>query len=283
MKDRAKNLSIEVKVPYRIPLVGGFTDFPQFYNTGAVGQTVSCTINRFVTIALSINRLGGINIRTRSDLPIGVGLGSSGAFHAGLILALAKSRDKALTPISAAALAYQLETGINQYSTGQQDSLACLVRGITLLTYKQNNPVVAAQVHLDRELRRTIDRRLLLFDTKIRRDAASSIEDIFQKNNVKTLTQIASLPQKLLTAWKEGNLSATADLLNDQEALRSNLSNSCRSRLTDEMLAKARSVGAGARLAGAGLGCLLCYCPEDRTENLRHVLNLEEIRFSILW
>jgi hypothetical protein len=45
----------------------------------------------------------------------------------------------------------------------------------------------------------------------------------------------------------------------------------------------ARRCGAGARLTGAGFGCLLCYCPEAKQPQLRETLGLSEIQFSILW
>lgn len=274
--------SVQAKVPYRVPLVGGFTDFPEFYKHRN-GQTIAFTINKFLTVSLRENNANGIDINSASDLPYGIGLGSSGAYHAALVSALAKFKNQRMPELEIARLAYELETGIQKHSTGRQDSLACLCKSFSCITYLRSGNVSIEPTPLRAEWRVTLNRRLLLFDTGVRRMAADSIKDIFSRKNKRLLNAISRLPATLIRAWRNDDIDFLATAINLMEEYRSRLSPTCRSVGTDRLLRIARECGAGARLAGAGLGCLLCYCAEDRQQQLRARLRLPEISFSILW
>jgi galactokinase/mevalonate kinase-like predicted kinase len=125
--------------------------------------------------------------------------------------------------------------------------------------------------------------RLLLFDTGIRRRARDSIKDALCKPNHAALREIRTLPGLLASAFKAGDIDFLSKALDQQEHYRGQMSSLCRSERTNKLLKIARECGAGARLTGAGLGCLLCYCHEDRQTMLRNQLGLPEIKFSILW
>ena len=103
------------------------------------------------------------------------------------------------------------------------------------------------------------------------------------RKNKSLLHEIAKLPGLLIRAWNNGDMDFLGTALGFQEQYRSRLSPTCRSPRTDKLLEAARKCGAGARLTGAGIGCLLCYCPEEKQSELRRKLNLKEIPFSILW
>lgn len=212
-----------------------------------------------------------------------MGLGSSGAFHSALVMALAKDRKQKLSPLTIANLAYELETGIDPYATGRQDSIACLVKGLSEFRYHQDDSMSIHPIAIPGVWRKTLSDRLLLFDSGFRRRARSSIKDILTRSNKSLLHEIAKLPGLLIEAWNAGNIDFLGQALNLQERYRARLSPTCRSARTDALLAAARRCGAGARLTGAGIGCLLCYCPEEKQAELRKKLSLKEIPFSILW
>ena len=72
---------------------------------------------------------GGCRIQSKADVcHVGIGLGSSGAFHSALIMALAEFKKQKLSRLAIAKLAYELETGIDKFGTGRQDSVACLFK-----------------------------------------------------------------------------------------------------------------------------------------------------------
>jgi galactokinase/mevalonate kinase-like predicted kinase len=131
--------------------------------------------------------------------------------------------------------------------------------------------------------RKKLSNRLLLFDSGVRRRASDSIKDVLSRRNTPLLNKIAGLPKLLLQAWKDGDIDFLGKALDLQEHYRSQLSPTCRSTETDRLLGIARSCGAGARLTGAGIGTLLCYCPEEKQPELRKKLGMSEIKFSLLW
>src|SRR6185437_7711507 len=120
----------QAKIPYRIPLVGGFTDLPLFYRKFS-GQTVSCTIDKFLMVSIRKNAYGGLDVESKADLAWGTGMGSSGVYYAALISAIAKSKKQRLPKLRIAEMAYELETGIEKNATGRQDAVACLYKGIS--------------------------------------------------------------------------------------------------------------------------------------------------------
>jgi galactokinase/mevalonate kinase-like predicted kinase len=224
-----------------------------------------------------------MDVQSKADLPWGIGLGSSGAYHSALISVLAKFKKQRLSKLSIAKLAYDLETGIEKDATGKQDSLACLFKGFSNITYYCDDSVTVDQIPIPTEWQKKLTNRLLLFDTGERRRSRDSIKDILSRKNDSLLNEIAKLPDMLARAWRALDIDFLASALDLQEEYRSQLTPSCKSQRTDRFLGIARRCGAGARLTGAGLGCLLCYCHEERQQQLREKLCLPEIRFSILW
>jgi D-glycero-alpha-D-manno-heptose-7-phosphate kinase len=274
--------TVEAKVSYRIPLVGGITDYPEYYlKHGA--QSLCCTIDKYLYVSIRKNRQGGLDILSRADLSWGTGLGSSGAYHSALILAFARLRKQKPTNLVVAKLAYELETGIDKFATGRQDSVACLYRGVSKINYYRDGSVTVDRVALPAAWRKKLSNRLLLFDSGVRRPARDSIKDVLSRSNTPLLNKIAGLPKLLLQAWKDGNMDFLGKALDMQEHYRGQLSPTCRSAETDRLLGIARSCGAGARLTGAGIGTLLCYCPEEKQSELRKKLGISEIKFSLLW
>ena len=274
--------TIQAKVSYRIPLVGGITDYPEYYlEHGA--RSICCTIDKYLYVSISRNGQGGIDIQSKADLPWGMGLGSSGAFHSALVLAFAGMRKQKLSPLVVSKLAYELETGIDKYATGRQDSVACLFKGVSKINYHRDGSVNVDSIAVPASWRKKLSDRLLLFDTGVRRSAGDSIKDILSRKKKPLLHEIAKLPELLTRAWRSKDLDFLGPALDLQEHYRGHLSPTCRSPRTDKLLEIARKCGAGARLTGAGIGCLLCYCPEGKQSELRKKLGLKEIKFSLLW
>ena len=274
--------TVQARVSYRIPLVGGTTDYPDYYREFGA-QSICCPIDKYLHVSIRKNAKGGLDIHSTADLPWGTGLGSSGAFHSALILAFAKDRKQKLSPLAVSKLAYELETGIDPYATGRQDSLACLFKGVSEFTYHRDQSVSVQRIAIPAAWRKKLSNRLLLFDSGVRRRARDSIKDILARENKSLLHEIAKLPGLLVRAWNDGDMDYLGTALNLQEQYRSQLSPTCRSPRTDKLLEIARKCGGGARLTGAGIGCLLCYCPEGQQGELRRKLGLKEIPFSILW
>ncbi|HEV2318191.1 MAG TPA: hypothetical protein VGV18_00465, partial [Verrucomicrobiae bacterium] len=152
--------TVQARVSYRIPLVGGTTDYPDYYRKFGA-QSICCPIDKYLRVAIQKNGQGGLNIQSRADLPWGTGLGSSGAYHSALILAFAQDRKQKLSPLVVAKLAYELETGIDPYATGRQDSLACLFKGVCEFQYHRDDSVRVHRIPIPVGWRRKLSDRLL--------------------------------------------------------------------------------------------------------------------------
>jgi D-glycero-alpha-D-manno-heptose-7-phosphate kinase len=274
--------TVQAKVSYRIPLVGGITDYPEYYREHGA-QSLCCTIDKFLYVSIRQNQQGGLDILSRADLSWGTGLGSSGAYHSALVMAFAMLKKQKPSPLAIAKMAYELETGIDKFATGRQDSVACLFRGVSKINYHRDDTVTVNRVNIPATWRKKLSNRLLLFDSGVRRRASDSIKDVLARKNTPLLDKIAGLPKLLLRAWDAGDMDFLGKALDLQEQYRSQLSPTCRSRETDKLLGIARDCGAGARLTGAGIGTLLCYCPEEKQSELRKKLGISEIKFSLLW
>ena len=274
--------TVEAKVSYRIPLVGGITDYPEYYRKHGA-QSLCCTIDKYLYVSIQKNQQGGLDIRSRADLSWGTGLGSSGAYHSALIMAFAMMKKQKMSKLAIAKLAYELETGIDKFGTGRQDPIACLFRGVSKINYHRDDSITVDRVAIPAAWRKKLSNRLLLFDSGVRRRARDSIKDLLSRKNDALLDKIAQLPSLLLRAWKDGDIDFLGKALDLQEHYRGQLSPTCRSAETDRLLGIARSCGAGARLTGAGIGTLLCYCPEEKQPELRKKLAISEIKFSLLW
>jgi galactokinase/mevalonate kinase-like predicted kinase len=169
--------AFEAKVFSRIPLVGGMTDYPCFYSQHRA-ESICCAIDKYLHVSVQENGFGGVTIDSKSDLPSGIGMGSSGAFHSALILALAKSRGRRLSKFVVAKLAYDLEMGIEDNATGRQDSVACLFNGISRIRYFPDDSIRVNSIKVPYIWQKKLSDRLLLFDSGVRRRARDSIKDI---------------------------------------------------------------------------------------------------------
>lgn len=147
------------RTPLRVSFFGGGSDLPEYY-TRHGGRVLSCTIDKYVYVAVKCRwdghvvvntagaservrdrrdlrngivreapRLtdvcGGVEITTMSDVPAGgSGLGSSSAFAVGLMQALAAYQGQPTTAAELAELACHLEIDLLGAPIGKQDQYA---------------------------------------------------------------------------------------------------------------------------------------------------------------
>ena len=79
--------TVTVRVPVRIDLAGGWTDVPA-YCSDHVGEVINIAINRYITAEMHIDDDRKITVQYSSDVPVGSGLGTSGAMNVALLAAI---------------------------------------------------------------------------------------------------------------------------------------------------------------------------------------------------
>ena len=146
------------KAPVRIDLAGGWSDAPPFCEQVG-GDVVNIAINHYAHADLQVDDSGRLSVSYTCDVPIGSGLGTTGAINVALLAAI-KGKE------GSEELAYQFERLLGNHG-GRQDQWAARYGGIQHLKFIGND---VERVHLvpPPSFNRWIEKHLILADTGIR-------------------------------------------------------------------------------------------------------------------
>ncbi len=193
------------RAPLRIPLGGGGTDLPSFYQQYG-GFIISAAINKYVYIQLNSLKIedfirvkyattelvahpkeidhpllrealihtgisNGIEISAMSDVPGRTGMGSSGSFTVALLTALSVLKGETLSKKDLAEEAFYVEAELAEQPTGKQDPFIGAFGGLTCLEISCSGDVTVSSINLNKELQRDLTNRLLIFFTGIQRES----------------------------------------------------------------------------------------------------------------
>jgi D-glycero-alpha-D-manno-heptose-7-phosphate kinase len=297
------------RTPFRISFAGGGTDLRSFY-AKEPGQVLSTSIDKYIYVIVKKqigiveykyrinwskvefkNRIEDIEhpivrealrlmeidfpieITTFADIPPGTGLGSSSSFAVGLIHALYALKGQFVTKYTLAETAAKVEIDILKRVMGKQDHYAAAYGNLNVLTFHSNEKVIIDPVFYDSEVRCKLESNLLLFYTKVKRDASEVLQaqnkQVSQK--IALLREMKGLVMPLREALSEnGDLSQVGKILHENWQLKKNLSDAISSREIDEYYHKAIGAGAaGGKLLGAGGGgFLMFYVEPERHKNV---------------
>lgn len=307
------------RTPLRISLVGGGTDFEEFYRaeTGAVISTaidtdIYVTVNRRIDDLIRVSyskteivddvealqhelirealtltgTTRGVEVTTIAEIPgKGTGLASSSALTVGVLHALYAYQGMTVTPERLAREAYHIEHEILRQPIGKQDQYIAAYGGLRRLDFAPGGDVGVTSVDLPSERRHALEERLLLFFTGITRSASSVLHDQRARveENRHVLRELKQLVDELERCLRDGGpLDHVGEILHQGWSLKQRLSDSIAGNGLATLYARARAAGAlGGKIAGAGAGgCLLLYCPPEHQPAVRQSLaDLREIPF----
>jgi D-glycero-alpha-D-manno-heptose-7-phosphate kinase len=300
--------------PVRLDFAGGWTDVPPFSDREG-GQVVSAAISLRVQAefepggvgfllqaedlgqtervaaptglgrgeglplhkaALRMLPAGPGTLRTRSAVPPGSGLGSSGALDVALVAALAAARGDEYSRDEIAALGYQLEATEAGLPGGRQDQYSAALGGFNRLSFKAE--VVGIEpLLLDAAFLAELERRTVICYTgrsRVSGDMISRVMGAYAQGEpgvTGSLRQLADLSSEMFEALRAADLVRVGRLLSANWAAQQRLDPQM---ATPEMAALERAVqnaGAlGGKAAGAGAGgCMFFIVGEDRDQVLR--------------
>ena len=152
---------IEVRVPSRIDLAGGWTDVP-VYCQNKTGEVVNIAINQYVRSEMIIDDERKISLSYSTDMPTGSGLGTSGAMNVGFISTIMPSSKDSL---DTAEIAYQFEALMGNKG-GRQDQWASALGGINHLTFV-NEKVKVTPLSPSKQFCDWLEGHILLFNSHI--------------------------------------------------------------------------------------------------------------------
>jgi len=278
--------------PLRISLLGGNTDFPEYFKeyggavlTATIDKYVYCIITKRFDNEIWINysikekvkdvkdikhdlvreamKLVGvkdsIEITFLSDIPSeGSGLGSSSAVAVGLLNALHAYKNEPVSTRQLAEEACKIEVDILKKSIGYQDQYAVAFGGFNLIEFK--NVIKVTPIEPEE-----IADSLMLFYTGITRSADKILSKM--KLNINILDKIKLEVYKKLDYITDPFI--LGDLMERYWVMKKQLNKAVSNKKIDKMYLKALRLGAfGGKIVGAGGGgfLLLVVTPEYKKE-----------------
>ena len=149
---------VTAKAPVRIDLAGGWSDASPFCEQVG-GDVVNIAINHYAHANLTIDESGRLSASYSCEVPIGSGLGTTGAINVALMAAIKGAENSE-------ELAFQFEQILGNHG-GRQDQWAARFGGIQHLKFIGKD---VERVHLvpPQSFNRWIEKHLILADTGIR-------------------------------------------------------------------------------------------------------------------
>lgn len=310
------------RTPFRVSFVGGGTDLKSFYSIED-GQVLSAAIDKYIYVAVKrqigivehkflvkwsivefcnhIDEIQNpivrealrlleidfpIEISVFADVPSNTGLGSSSAFAVGILHALFALLGKMVTKSKLASLAAKIEIDILGRIIGSQDHYAASYGNFNVFTFYKNNMVGVEPVFYSQQVRAHLECCLMLFYTRLKRDASKVLET--QNKNtpdkMEVLKEMKNLVTPLCEVITEGKeLRKFGEILHRGWELKRTISSEISSPGIDKYYEIARNAGAvGGKLLGAGGGgfFLLYVEPQDQKAVIQSLANLYHMPFA---
>lgn len=309
------------RTPLRMSFVGGGSDLQAFYleHGGAVLSTaidkyVYVSVNRKFdggtrlaysqveevdTVAQIEHRLvratfemvglqGGVEITTTADIPSrGTGLGSSSSFTVGLINAISAYQGRHISAADLGQLSCEVEIERCGEPIGKQDQYAAAFGGLNLIEFNRDHSVCVSPVIMDRDVLRTLEKRLVIFYTGVTRSASAVLKQQSANSASNSATQDAlkrmvSLCYVMRDELGAGNLDSFGEILRENWSLKKTLTAGISNDAIDGWYDAAIAAGAqGGKLLGAGSGgFMMFYAPEDYHDAIVKAVNLRRVHFG---
>jgi len=243
---------IITRTPFRLPLGGGGTDLPSYYERFG-GALLTSTINKYMHInvnpliieknvilkyskteivnhsdklahelareALKLTKIfDSIEISSMADIPARTGMGSSGSYLVGLLKALHTLKGEVIAPAELAEEACHIEIYNLKKPVGKQDQYAAAFGGIISMEINKKGQVKIERISLPAEFIKDLENDLLIFYTKFTRESSKILDEqkkATTKNDkgvIKSLHEINEIGLEIKKAVKRGDIYALGQL-----------------------------------------------------------------------
>jgi len=225
--------------------------------------------------ALRMLPAGPGTLRTRSEVPPGSGLGSSGALDVALIAVLAAARGEDFLPDEIAALGFELEAREAGLPGGRQDQYSAALGGFNRLSFR-GEVVGIERLVLDPDFQAELERRIIICYTgrsRVSGDTIARVMGAYDRGDpvvTGALRQLADLAEEMAAALAAADLVRVGRLLSSNWAAQQRLDGQM---ATPEMAALEYALVAagalGGKAAGAGAGGCMFFLAGDDVDRVR--------------
>jgi len=221
----------------------------------------------------------GVQLVTRSDAPVGSGLGTSGSMGVALLGTIACLNGKPFLPYELAELASALEREELGILGGKQDQYAAALGGFNFMEFLGED-VRTSKLDVPDNVVWELEKSLVLCYTgksRVSGDIHQTIVDAYLNKERKTLEALKNLKRIALDmkdSLLQGDLHSFGNLLLENWENQKRLHSSVTNEQIDSLFEMALGSGAiGGKAGGAGGGgCIVFYCAPDKEHILKRKL-----------
>jgi len=221
----------------------------------------------------------GFDLVTRSESPLGSGLGGSASMGVAALGVLAAYKQECLLGRELAELASLIEREELHIRGGKQDHYASALGGISFMEFR-GPTVIHSRLNVPREVVAELQKNLVLCYTgksRVSGDIHECVTQAFTRREPKTLEAMDSLRRitvSMKLALMRGYLPEFAKLMDENWQNQKRLHPSVTNEQIERLFEVAYGAGAlGGKACGAGGGgCLVFYAESDKEHALRKAL-----------
>ncbi len=295
------------RTPLRLPLGGGGTDLPSYYEkyggffvSGAISKYVNIIVHKQIMKGLkltyskteivnnagevehplireSLKKVGidqGIELLSFSDVPASTGLGSSGSYTVGLLRALHAVKREYLPPEMLAEEACDIPMNILKEPSGKQDEYVASYGGIKAYTISKTGKVESEELKLSPSIIADLESNIMMFYTGMTRDSRDVLgeqqKNIRSGSSVEHMHRIKGIGLESRKALEKGDLTRFGELLHEHWLEKKKVTSNMTNSRIDKFVDVARENGAiGEKILGAGGGGFLMVYAESNHKKIR--------------
>ncbi len=274
---------ILTRTPFRLPLGGGSTDLPAYFEKHG-GFIFAVAINLYMYIGVnrppvddlirlkyrdseevfSINDLKHsiakaalkrtgidrmVEISSKADVSDGTGMGSSASYLIGLLNALHTIKGENISRRHLAEEAYEIATHDLGLPDGKQDFYLASFGNFCVLDIARNGSVTVSNANISKAVQTEFEKRTLLFYTGVRRSSTELLKDQEKKlrNNKKDAVELKHetkrIGKTILDVFESGRLNEFGRLLDEHWKLKRKMSAKMSTDKFDALYEKAKKAG----------------------------------------
>src|SRR3989338_653625 len=275
---------ILTRTPFRLPLGGGSTDLPAYYEKHG-GFIFAVSINLYMYIGVNrppiddlirlkyrdseevanldevkhhlakaaLRRTGVdrmVEISSKADVSDGTGMGSSASYLVGLLHALHTVKGENVSRRHLAEEAYEIATRDLGLPDGKQDFYLASFGNFCVLDIAPSGSVVVSNANISKATQNEFEKRTLLFFTGVRRSSTELLkeqEKHLRANKTDAMElkhETKRIGKDILNVFESGNLNEFGKLLDQHLSIKRKMSAKMSTDTIDALYARAKKAGA---------------------------------------